>query len=165
LPPSTAKRVLLYRFDRQPQEGVVSPGSYLLAGHIELITRDGNLQSVAYGEFKALCFASEGAEANLFTRDNLFERRPKTPGLWARFTFCDGDVLDGILPHNLLDWPVPGYLIAPPKAGAGRQRVFIPRAALSSTEMKGVIGGLPGASKRRPGQPADEGLSQLTMFD
>jgi hypothetical protein len=130
-----------------------------------MITRDGNLQSVGYGEFKALCFASEGSQADLFQRDNLFERRPKTPGLWTRFTFTDGDILDGILPHNLLDWPAVGYLIAPPKAGAGRQRVFIPRAAVTSTEMKGVIGGSPAAVKRRPGQPAEEGAGQLTMFD
>ena len=144
---------------------MVSPGSYLLADHVEMITRDGNLQSVGYGEFKALCFASEGAQADLFHRDNLFERRPKTAGLWTRFTFTDGDVLDGILPHNLLEWPAVGYLIAPPKAGVGRQRVFIPRAAVSSTEMKGVIGGLPVSAKRKPTLSSDEALSQLTMFD
>jgi hypothetical protein len=145
----------------------VTPGSYLLDGHIEMITRDGNLQRVGYGEFKALCFASENAQADLFNSHNLFERRPKTPGLWARFTFCDGDVLDGLLPHNLLEWPTAGYLIVPPKAGAGRQRVFIPRAALSNTEMKGVVGNMAGniAGKRKPGRSAGEDRGQLTMFE
>ena len=143
----------------------MSPGAYLLADHMEMITRDGNLQSVGYKEFKALCFASEGVQADLFNRDNLFERRPKTAGLWTRFTFTDGDILDGILPHNLLEWPAVGYLISPPKAGVGRQRVFIPRAAVSSTEMKGVIGGLPAAAKRKLATTADEAAGQLTMFD
>jgi hypothetical protein len=142
---------------------VVTPGSYLLDGHVEMITRDGNLQRVGYGEFKALCFASENADADLFNNHNLFERRPKTPGLWARFTFCDGDVLDGLLPHNLLEWPTAGYLIVPPNAGASRQRVFIPRRALSNTEMKGVVGNI--AGKRKPGRSAGEDRGQLTMFE
>jgi hypothetical protein len=145
----------------------VTPGSYLVDGYIEMITRDGNLQRVGYGEFKALCFASETAQADLFNSHNLFDRRPKTPGLWARFTFCDGDVLDGLLPHNLLDWPAAGYLVIPPKAGAGRQRVFIPRPALRNTEMKGVVGNMTGslAGKRKPGHSAEEDRGQLTMFD
>jgi hypothetical protein len=128
-----------------------------------MITRDGNLQTVGYGEFKALCFAAENAPADLFNSHNLFERRPKTQGLWARFTFCDGDVLDGLLPHNLLDWPAAGYLIVPPKAGAARQRVFIPRPALRNTEMKGVVGNM--AGKRKQGHSAEVDRSQLTMFD
>lgn len=130
-----------------------------------MITRDGNLKTVAYGEFKALCFVSESAPADLFSRHNLFERRPKSPGLWARFTFCDGDVLDGLLSHNLLEWPAAGYLIVPPKAGAARQRVFIPRAALKNTELMGVVGSSPAAGKRRASRPPEENRGQLTMFD
>ena len=60
---------------------------------------------MAPSEIKALCFISESGKADLFTVDSLFQRRPKLPGLWARFTFRDGEQLDGILPHNLLDWP------------------------------------------------------------
>lgn len=165
MPPSTAKRVFLYRFDRQPQEGVVAPGSYLLEAHIELITLGGNLQTVGYGEFKALCFTSETAQADLFTGHSLFERRPKMPGLWARFTFRDGDVLDGLLSHSLLEWPSAGYLIVPPKAGAARQRVFIPRSALSSTELKGVVGSLTGTGRRKNALPDKEDRSQLKMFE
>jgi hypothetical protein len=145
----------------------VTPGGYLLDTHIEMITLDGNLQMVGYGEFKALCFASEKAPADLFSSFNLFERRPKAPGLWGRFTFCDGDVLDGLLSHNLLEWPSAGFLIVPPKAGAARQRVFIPRAALRTTEIKGVVGGSPpiAAAKRKPARSVEGDSDQLTMFD
>jgi hypothetical protein len=105
---STAKRVTLYRFDRQPQEGIVNPGSYLSDDHVELITLNGNLQNVPYTVLKALCFASEAAPADLFEVLNFYERRPKERGLWTRFTLKDGDKLDGILSHNLLDWPASG---------------------------------------------------------
>jgi len=165
LPSSTAKRVILYRFDRQPLEGIVHPGAYLLADHVELITPGGTLHSAVYGECKALCFVSETGRPDLFTDHNLFERRPKVPGLWTRFSFRDGDKLDGILSHNLLDWPPMGYLITPPRSGAGRQRVFIPRAALTGTELRGVVGTSLAATglRKRTGAAPDQ--DQLTMFD
>ncbi len=155
----------MYRFDRQPVEGIINPAAYLLDRYVELITLDGNIQTAAYTEFKALCFVSEAGGADLFTDHNLFERRPKVPGLWTRFSFRDGDRLDGILSHNLLDWPEAGYFITPPKAGATRQRVFVPRAALKGTELRGVVGRSGISSRRRQRRGAKEDSPQLTMFD
>ena len=164
MPPSTAKRVILYRFDRQPVEGLINPGAYLLVDSVELITVSGMLQNTLYTELKALCFVSEGGGQDLFREHKLFERRPKVPGLWTRFTFKDGDRFDGILSHNLLDWPEAGYFITPPRAGATRQRVFIPRAALIGTELRGVVGQSAIAHKQREGQKGDK-QDQLSMFD
>ncbi len=132
---------------------------------IELITLEGNVQTIAYTSMKALCFVSENGHADLFTDHNLFERRPKVAGLWTRFTFRDGDRLDGILSHNLLDWPEAGYLITPPRAGATRQRVFVPRAALVGTELRGVVGTSLIAAGRRLEKSATGRGGQLTMFD
>lgn len=137
-----------------------------MPGAIELITLEGNVQIIAFTGIKALCFVSETGHADLFTHHNLFERRPKVAGLWTRFTFRDGDRLDGILSHNLLDWPEPGYLITPPRAGAARQRVFVPRAALVGTELRGVVGtSLVAAGRRAEKGLTGRGGQQLTMFD
>ncbi|HSU60266.1 MAG TPA: hypothetical protein VLI55_13205 [Bryobacteraceae bacterium] len=161
---STAKRVVLYRFDRQPLEGIVNPAAFLLKNGVELITLDGTLQNIPYNEFKALCFVSEALQPDLFSDHNLFERRPKVPGLWTRFVFRDGDRLDGILSHNLLDWPESGFFITPPRAGVNRQRVFIPRAALTGTELRGVVGTSMGASASRKRKSAGP-ENQLSMFE
>ena len=140
------------------------PGVYLLGDHVELITVDGNLQKILYTDAKALCFASEPGAFDLFSDHPLFERRPKAPGLWTRFTFRDGDRLDGILSHNLLEWPVAGYLITPPRSAAQRQRVFLPRAALVRTELRGVVGrSRIAADHREIAREAPQ--TQLTMFD
>lgn len=166
---STSKRVVLYRFDRQPVEGIVNPSAYLLEHYIELITTAGSLQRAPYSEAKALCFVSDGGRPDLFSDHPFFERRPKAPGLWTRFTFRDSDRLDGILSHNLLEWPPEGYFITPPHAGATRQRVFIPRAALIGTELRGVVGRSAVASADRLRQEKDRmdqlTQNQLTMFD
>ena len=144
---------------------MVNPASYLLADHVELITLGGTLHTAPYTQCKALCFVSETSKADLFTEHSFFERRPKVPGLWTRFTFRDGDRLDGILSHNLLDWPEMGYFITPPRAGATRQRVFVPRAALSGTELRGVVGtSAPAAGQRKKAGPRVQ-TDQLTMFD
>lgn len=157
---STAKRVVLYRFDREPLEGIVNPAAYLLADRLELITVNGTVHAVPYGEAKALCFVSEFASADLFRDHKFFERRPRTPGLWTRFTFLDGDQLDGILPHNLLEWPAQGYILVPPKPSASRQKVFVPRAALRKTELRGVVGAPATALK-----PAKSAGKQIELFD
>ncbi len=142
----------------------MNPGAYLLESHIELITLGGSLQNVPYSEVKALCFVSETGRADLFTEHNLFERRPKVPGLWTRFSFRDGDRLDGILSHNLLDWPPAGYFITPPRTGASRQRVFIPREALTGTELRGVVARSGISRGRRIKTAAGEDGAQLTIF-
>ncbi len=143
----------------------MNPGTYLSGNAIELITLEGSFQMVAYTEVKAVCFVSEAGAADLFTEHKVFERRPKVPGLWTRFTFRDGDRLDGILSHNLLDWPEAGYFITPPRAGVTRQRVFVPRAALIGTELRGVVGSSVAASGQRWKKGASDRGGQLTMFD
>jgi len=162
---STAKRALLYRFDRQPVEVLVSAASYLFEQEIECITPDGLLHRVPFELVKSLCFFSEPGTADLFTEHPLFERRPKVPGLWTRFTFKDGDLLDGILSHNLLDWPAAGYLITPPRAGSHRQRVFVPRAAVMGTELRGVVGQSAFATRVPVRTEQEETRRQLKMFD
>jgi hypothetical protein len=163
---STAKRLILYRFDRQPSEALVHAGAYLLAGGVELMTSDGNLQLIDYKYVKAICFAAEGAPADLFSAPATFERRPKTPGLWVSFRLRDGDILEGVLPHNLLEWPPQGFLFTPPRSGAYRQRVFLPREAVSETVLRGTVG----SAASWAGKPAKKGgpseaARQLSMFD
>ena len=162
---STAKRLILYRFDRQPCEALVHAGAYLLATGVELMTSEGNVQLVDYKDVKALCFAAEGAPADLFSAQTTFERRPKTPGLWASFRLRDGDVLEGVLPHNMLEWPAQGFLLTPPRSGAYRQRVFLPREAVSETALRGTVGSAAAWASR----PANKGKTsephQLSIFD
>jgi hypothetical protein len=160
---STSKRVVIYRFERQLVEGIVSPGAYLLEAGIEIVSLAGALLVFPYEEVKGLCFVNEFGDPRLFSHNNQFERRPRVPGLWTRFTLLDGDTLDGILPHNLLEWPSQGYSITPPHATGLRQRVFIPRVAVKSTELRGVVGmSLAGAAQRRLSRSTTE--AQLNMF-
>ena len=157
--------MILYRWDRQPDQGFINPASYLRTDRLEWITLDGRVQSASLDTCKALCFVSENGKADLFTEHNLFERRPRVPGLWTRFAFRDGAVLDGILSHNLLDWPNSGYFVIPPQARATRQKVFIPREALVGTELRGVVGGARLALKSPDVRKDRDSERQLRIFE
>ena len=122
---------------------------------------EGTLLQLAYREVKALCYVSETGPPNLFQEQTCFDRRPKLPGLWARFLLRDGDSLDGVLSHNLAEWPEAGYLATPPRAGALRQKVFLPRAALLGAELRGIIGKPPANAAKTAGKRP----GQLSMFD
>lgn len=141
----------------------MNPATFLLPASIELLTRAGNVQTIPYSELKAVCFIGEPSRFDLFDAPALFERRPRLPGLWTRFTLRDGDQIDGILPHNLAEWPASGFIFTPPRASSLRQRVFVPREALSRTEFQGVVGIAASAREKPSRKPAAEG--QLEMFD
>jgi hypothetical protein len=158
---NTAKRVVAYRFERQPVEGFLNPSTFFVQTGVELLTLAGTVQTLSYSDLKAICFVGEPARFDLFDSHPVFERRPRFPGLWARFTLRDGDQIEGILPHNLLEWPSTGFLFMPPRPSGVRQRVFLPREALKSTELLGVIG--IAVSRTRPVKRLPEG--QLHMFD
>jgi hypothetical protein len=157
---STAKRVVAYRFDRQPLEGVVNPATFLLPDGVELLTMEGSVEVIPYNQIKTVCFVAEPGHLDLFQSDHFFARRPRIPGLWTRFTLRDGDRIDGILPHNLADWPRQGYMATPPRASAMRQKIFIPREAIQATELQGVIG----LAKEKP-KPGKRPADQLKMFE
>ncbi len=145
-------------------EGLVNLASYLIESQAEWMTADGRVQQSSLDEIKVICFVSDSGKSDLFVTHSVFERRPRLQGLWTRFLFLDGDLLEGVLPHNLLDWPRQGYLAVPPQARANRQRVFVPRSSLVATELRGVVGG--GHSMTaKPDTVRLPGERQIRMFE
>jgi hypothetical protein len=155
---STAKKVIVRRFDRENIGGFVNASNYLQPGAIELLKPDGALVLLPYDEVKSVCFVKD-FEAEAESR-KIFMTRPKLEGLWVRMLFRDGEVLDGILPNNLLAWEIAGFTVTPPEPDANNQRVFVPRSALKSIQVLGVVGS-PLTAKRKKAVP---GQDQPTLF-
>jgi hypothetical protein len=156
---STTKKALVRRFDRETLCGFVNPGAYLLENGIELLTPSGTISLVPYLEVKTVSFVKE------FDADSqpakIFNTRPKMDGLWVRMTFRDGDIMDGILPNNLVHWERQGYSFVPPEPYSNNQKVFVPREALSSISVLGVVGSPLTKTKRQKVELKD----QPTLFD
>ncbi len=153
------KKVLVARFDREPVQGVMQAPE-LQSEALELLRPDGSLLKLPLGEVKAVCFVRDFDDADTWRPERSFSARPKLAGLWVRLKFRDGDWLEGILPNNLMQVEMPGFSVIPPDPTFQNQRIWVPRAALSSVEVLGVIG----SPLRRPkAKPADE--DQMRMFE
>ncbi len=159
---STTKKVLVRRLDRQVIAGYASPQSYLRPEGVEVLTRDGQVLVTPYQELRAVYFVRDlDADADL-EGTKLFHSRPKLNGLWVRLKFRDDELLDGIVPNDLLQLMEYGLMITPPEAYANTQRIFVPRQALVELTVLGVIGSPLSRGRRRERAPAKE---QIELFE
>ena len=157
---STTKKVLVTRFDREPLAGFVNPQTYLQPEGLELLSQNGSVSVVPYGEIKLVCFVRDFQQGEPRKELRLFTTRPKMEGLWVRLHFRDGELMDGMLSNNLLQLDSYGFSVVPPDPGFQNQRIFVPKAAVSSVQVLGVIG-----SPLRMRKPKPAAKEQLEMFD
>lgn len=155
---STTKKAIVRRYDREPLAGYLNPVSFLQPAGVELLLPDGNIQTVPYADIKSIAFVRDfghGVEGERAT----FLTRPKMEGLWVRLQFRDGDVLEGVMPNNLLHIDNYGFSIVPPDSLSNLQRVFVPRGSVRSVEVLGVVG----SPLKRKAKPAAK--EQGELFD
>ncbi len=138
---STTKQAIIDRFEKESLSGYLNPISFLQPAGIEMLSAQGNMITLPYAEIKTVSFVRDfEAENAAEPARRTFLTRPKMDGLWVRLAFRDGDVMEGVLPNNLLQLEHYGFTVIPPDSYGNRQRVFIPRAALRSVEVLGVVG-------------------------
>lgn len=157
---STSKRVIVRRFDREPIAGFVNPRTFLQPSGVEVLAQSGTVSVIPFAEIKAVCFVRDFEDADEPAGSRLFQARPKTEGLWVRMRFLDNDLMDGLLPNNLLQLDSFGFTVTPPNPSSNNQRVFVPRSSLSEIHVLGVVG-----SPLRPRKRAKAPRAQLEMFE
>ena len=155
---STTKKAVVQRFDKETLSGYVHPSSYLQLTGIELLSEQGNVALVPYQEIKTISFVREFESATDTRR--VFNTRPKMEGLWMSFQFRDGEILEGVMPNNLLPVEPHGFTIIPPDPYSNQQRIFIPKLALDAVEVLGVVGSP--LKKRKPKIASKE---QIGLFE
>jgi len=157
---STSKKVVIRRFERESITGVVNPRTYMQPGGVEILTQAGSVAVVPYAEIKVVCFVRDFDPHEGLAGPRLFQARPKTEGLWVRMRFLDNELMDGLLPNNLLQLEPFGFTVIPPNPSSSNQRVFVPRSALLEFHVLGVVG-----SPLRPRRRKPLPKTQLEMFE
>jgi hypothetical protein len=135
---STTKKAVIRRYQRETLAGYVNSASFQQPTGVELLSEEGKVAVVPYAEIKSVAFVRDFSDSESERR--VFYTRPKMEGLWVSLRYRDGEVIEGILPNNLLERYEHGFMIVPPDPAAGQRRIFIPRAALESAEVLGVVG-------------------------
>ena len=154
--------MLVSRFDRETLAGFVNQQTYLTPEGLELLTIAGSVALIPYGDVKTVCFVRDFEQGEPRKDLRLFVSRPKTEGLWLRMVFRDGEVMDGVLTNNLLQLEPSGFTVVPPDPRYQKQRLYVPRAALSEIRVLGVVGSPLNARRKKPAPAPKE---QLNIFD
>lgn len=155
--PSTHKKILIRRHDRQLVRGYVEPDSLAEMDPIELLDMQGQWLKIPQSEVRLAYFVREFSAQEPAWRWRAGVR-PRQPGLWVRLRFLDDATLEGLMPNNLLPLGGCGLHLLPPDTHPGVQRVYVPRSSLAECSVLGVIGA------RRAARLAHAERGQLPMF-
>jgi hypothetical protein len=155
--PSTHKKVIVRKMDRDTINGYVAPSHFVQEGKLELLNTAGNVVGIDLREIRAVYFVREFGDSESMSR-KTFTTRPRTEGLWVRLKFKDNEVLEGMMPNDLSLTTAEGFLVNPPDLRSNTQRIFVPRTALESLTVLAVIG-----AARRRRAVADQ--RQVSMFE
>ena len=153
--PSTHKKVIVRKMDRDSVSGYVSPAQFVNEGKIEVLNTSGTVIAIDLREIKGVYFVREFGDSESLLR-KTFTSRPRTEGLWVRLRFKDSEMLEGLMPADLTQTMAEGFLVNPPDQRANTQRIFVPRTALESLTVLAVIG-----SSRRKRRALDQRQVQL----
>jgi hypothetical protein len=152
-PTSTHKKVVVRFLDRRILRGYVNPGKLGEAETLTLLTPEGEQRNFAVKEVRSIYFVREFAD-DFEPERKAFLSRPKLDGLWVRLKFRDEDIIEGIVPNDLLGLLDRGVQITPPDLHGTTLRIFIPRTALTEMTVLGVVG----IARRKPAGPPQPGL-------
>ena len=156
--PSTHKKVVVRKIDRDSVNGYVTPANFVREGKLELLNTAGNVVAIELKHIKVVYFVREFGETESLNR-KTFTTRPRTEGLWVRLRFKDSEILEGMMPNDLSLTGSEGFLINPPDLRSNTQRMYVPRTALESLTVLAVIGA---TRRQRRGMPTD--TRQVPMF-
>jgi hypothetical protein len=159
LMPSTHKKVIVRKMDRDTVSGYVSPSQFIHEGKLELLNTSGTVISMDLREIKGVYFVREFGDSESLTR-KTFTSRPRSEGLWVRLRFKDSEILEGLMPADLTQTTPEGFLVNPPDQRSNTQRIFVPRTALESLTVLAVIG-----ATRRQRRGGTQDQRQVPMFE
>ena len=156
---STTKKAIVRRYDKESLAGYLNPLTFLQPTGVELLSAEGNVATVPYGDIKTIAFVRDFGGAVEPDR-RIFNTRPKMEGLWVSLQFRDGDVMEGVMPNNLLQVEHYGFTVIPPDSFGNSRRYFVPRTSLLNVEVLGVVGS---PLKKRKAKAAPK--EQIGLFD
>jgi len=135
---STHKKVIVRKLDRDTVQGYVEAADFLVDGKVELLNLAGNVVLIDLEQIKGVYFVRDFAEPSSLHR-KTFTTRPRVEGLWVRLRFRDAELLEALMPNNLLNLHPQGFFLNPPDMHGNVQRIFVPRAALEELSVLAVI--------------------------
>ena len=147
-PASTHKKVIIALADKKTRRGYLNPSNLGHSGPVDLLTPEGEHAEIPFEKIRCIYFVREFSD-DFEPERKAFLSRPKLDGLWVRLRFRDGEMLEGVIPNDLLTLLDAGIQITPPDVNSSTDRIYVPRTALTELTVLGVVG----IARRKPAVP------------
>jgi hypothetical protein len=141
------KKVVLRSLSNELAWGYLPQGGFLHDFTIKLMAVDGRVTAFPFNYLKQIAYVKDFNLDDKVDPERIgrsaFLARPRGDGLWLRLTFLDDQTLEGLAPSDLtfadafLDDR--GLFLTPPDPRSNTHRLFVPRHALKSLEVLGVV--------------------------
>ncbi len=144
---STRKPVIVRKFSRDWCAGYAASAGGENAPELEILDLTGKVLRIAWEQVKWVCYVRElSAAVDSGSQGNPerllhkhFSLRPRTAGVWLRLVLSDGDEIEGIAANDRSLVDGAGLMLTPPDTRSNTQRIYIPRLAIQSLEVVGLI--------------------------
>lgn len=167
--------MIVRKFSRDWSAGYALANLGQDAQELEILDLGGKLLRIAWEQIKWVCyvrdFPAATPQSDTANPERLlhkrFSTRPRTAGVWLRMTLNDGEEIEGLAANDRSLIEGSGLLLTPPDTRSNTQRIYVPRTAIQTLEVLGLIGaaGRKGSTTRRatgdqPGLfPTDSGTA------
>ena len=161
---SARKPVIVRKFSREWYAGYAGAVFPQDTPALEVLDLSGKVLTVAWDAVKWVCYVRDfSSSSDSANPERLLQKkftvRPRAAGLWMRMTLNDGDELEGIAANDRSLVSGPGLLLTPPDTRSNTQRIYVPRQAIQTLEVVGLIGAT--GRKRKPEPAGAEGQPEL----
>ena len=161
---SQRKPVIVRKFSRDWCAGYAGASFGQDAPELEILDQTGKLLRIGWEQVKWVCYVRDFPSGDSANPERLLHKRfairPRTPGLWLRMTLTDGEELEGLAANDLSLVEGAGLLLTPPDTRSNTQRIYLPRQAIQTLEVVGLIG----ATGRRRSEVPGRRVEQPELF-
>jgi hypothetical protein len=155
---SHRKPVIVRKFSRDWVAGYAGAAFGQEQGSLEILDLSGKVLSMDWEAIKWICYVRDFPAGEQANPERLIQKkfavRPRAAGLWLRMTLNDGDELEGLAGNDRSLIEGSGLFLTPPDTRSNTQRIYVPRAAIQTLEVVGLISGARSkAAAQKPAQP------------
>jgi hypothetical protein len=142
---SLRKPVIVRKFSRDWCAGYAAANFGQEAAELEILDLSGKVLWIAWKQVKWVCYVRDFSGGETANPERLlhkrFSIRPRSAGVWLRMTLTDGEELEGLAANDRSLVEGAGLLLTPPDTRSNTQRIYVPRTAIQTLEVLGLIGG------------------------
>jgi hypothetical protein len=148
--PSGRKPVIVRKFSRDWCAGYAGVVFGQNAAELEILDLTGKVLRIGWEQVKWVCYVRDLPAGDSANPERLIHKRfairPRAAGVWLRTILTDGDELEGLAANDRTLLEGAGLMLTPPDTRSNTQRIYLPRQAIQTLEVVGLIG----TGRRKP---------------